>query len=424
MTLVLAIVFVICLLLSAPVAFSLALAGIAAIMSDPSANLLVVPQRLFAGLDSFAIVSIPLFILAGELIFASGMGSRLVALGDKLVGHFWGGLASVSTVTSMLMAGVSGSSVADASSVGRVMIPEMVRRGYGAKFAAAVNSATSTVGIIIPPSIPIIVYAILSGVSIRDLFAATMVPGILAGVSMLIAGTIIAYVKRYPRGERPTLKGLGKEFLRNGLGLFLPVLILGGIFTGAFTPTEAASVAVMYALFIGIVVNRELTPQRIVKSMVNASITSSIILLIIATSSLLAWLLTFDFVPQKVSGFVAATFSDPVVYLFFIALLLLAIGTIIDVIPAMIMFVPIFLPTTAVLGIEPLQFGVVVVFTLAIGLFTPPIGTCLYVSCYIAQTPILRTALVALPYLAAMLIILALVILFPPVTTWVPSLLN
>jgi tripartite ATP-independent transporter DctM subunit len=422
MTLVLAIVFVVALLLSVPVAFSLGIAGIAAILADPGARLLVVPQRLFAGLDSFAIVSIPLFILAGELIFTSGMGARLVALGDKLVGHFWGGLASVSTVTSMLMAGVSGSSVADASSVGRVLIPEMVKRGYGARFAAAVNSATSTVGIIIPPSIPIIVYAILSGVSIRDLFAAALLPGVLAGAAMLLTGTIIAYVNRYPRGDRPTARELLREIGRNAFGLGLPALVLGGIFTGAFTPTEAASVAVMYALLIGFV-NRELTFTKLTRAFINAAITSSIILLIIATSSLLAWLLTFDFVPQQVSAFVRATFDQPIVYLLFIAALLLVIGTIIDVIPAMIMFVPIFLPTTTALGIEPLQFGVMVVFTLAIGLFTPPVGTCLYVSCYIAQTPILRTALVALPYLAAMLLILLLVIFVPAVTTWVPSLL-
>ena len=419
---IVAAVFLVLLAIGVPVAFTLGLTGIAYITIETSLPPLVAFQRMFASVDSFPFMAIPFFMLAGNLMYAGGLATRIIDLSRALVGHLRGGLANVSIVASMFFGGVSGSSVADASALGSLLIPAMEKEGYGSKFAASINATSSTVGIIIPPSIPMILTGVATGLSIRELFLGGLVPGILVGLGMLVLTTGISKRRRYPKyprvSGRKLLKALGK-----GLPAFVMVaIILGGIMGGIFTPTEASVVAVLYGLVIGLIY-RELTWQGFKKALLDSAISSAVVLIVISTAGLLTWLLAYSMVPQKLALFLSTVISSPTQLMLILGTIFLVVGTVLDVSPAVLLFGPVLLPVVQAVGADPIFFGVIMVFGLAIGLFTPPVGTTMMISAYIAKVSIMDVAREGVYYLFLMILLLYVFIIFKGFVLWVPTLL-
>ena len=419
---IVAAVFLILLAIGVPVAFTLGLTGIAYIAIETSLPPLVAFQRMFASVDSFPFMAIPFFMLAGNLMYAGGLASRIIDLSRALVGHLRGGLANVSIVASMFFGGVSGSSVADASALGSLLIPAMEKEGYGSKFAASINATSSTVGIIIPPSIPMILTGVATGLSIRELFLGGLLPGILVGLGMLVLTTCISKHRNYPKYDRVSGRNLLKAILK-GLPAFIMVLIiLGGIMGGIFTPTEASVVAVLYGLFIGLVY-RELTWQGFKKALLDSAISSAVVLVVISTAGLLTWLLAYSMVPQKLALYLSTVISSPTLLMLILGTTFLVVGTVLDVSPAVLLFGPVLLPVVQAVGADPIFFGVIMVFGLAIGLFTPPVGTTMMISAYIAKVSIIDVAREGIYYLFLMIVLLYVFIIFNGFVLWVPTLL-
>ncbi|BAS27941.1 TRAP transporter large permease [Limnochorda pilosa] len=419
---VLASSFVLLLVLGMPIAFSLGLAGVAYVVTHTSLPVLVAFQRMFTGVDSFPFMAIPFFMLAGALMNAGGLADRIIVLSRALVGHLPGGLANVSIVASMFFAGVSGSSVADASGLGSILIPAMKREKYGSGFSAAVNATSSTVGIIIPPSIPMILTGVATALSIRELFFGGAVPGILAGLSMLALTTVISRRRGYAHYRRATGGELARAILQGLPALFMVVIILGGIMGGIFTPTEASVVAVLYALILGLIY-REITWQRLKDALLDSAVSAAVVMMVISTAALITWLLAYSMVPQRLAAALSTVISSPTVLLLILGVAFLVAGTFLDVSPGVILFGPILLPVVQAVGADPIHFAVIMVFALAIGLFTPPVGTTLIISSYLAKVPVLQVARESLPYLVVMVILLFVIIFVDDLALWLPGLL-
>lgn len=416
----LAIIFVVLLLLGVPVAFTLGLTALAYIYLETPLPPLVAFQRMFASVDSFPFVAIPFFMLAGNLMGAGGLAQRIINLARTLVGHLRGGLANATVVSNMFMGGISGSSVADCSALGSILIPAMQKQGYQPRFAGAVNATASTMGIIIPPSIPMILTGAATSLSIRDLFFGGLIPGLLIGLGMLVITTFISKKRDYPKFPRATLSELLKATWR-GLPAFIMVaIILVGIMTGIFTPTEASVAAVLYALVVGII-DRELTWQGFYDSMLNAAISSAVVMVVISTAGLLTWLLAYSMIPQKLTASLAGVIDSPTTLLVILGAVFLAVGTVLDVSPAVLLFGPVLLPLVTAVGADPIFFGVMMVFALAIGLITPPVGTTMMLSAYIAGVTILDIARESVPYLIYMIVLLYCLIFFQGLVLWVPN---
>ncbi len=408
--------------LGVPIAFALAIAaGIYVTVETPLPGLIVM-QRMVTGVDSFPFMAIPFFMLAGSLVNISGLSDRIIALARGLVGHLPGGLANVSIVSSLLFAGVSGSSVADASGLGRVLIPGMTRDGYGRSFPAAINATSSTIGILIPPSIPMILAAVATGLSVRELFFGGAVPGLLAALALLVVSTWLSWRRGYGSLGAVTLVALLLAFLRALPVLGLVAIILGGIVFGVFTPTEASVIAVLYSLALGVAF-RVLSFAQFRAALVEAVIATVAVMLIIAASSVITWLLARSMLPQQLAVQIAELGLPPQVLLLAMAAAFLAAGTVLDVSPGVLLLGPILLPVAVASGIDPVHFVVVLVFSLAIGLFTPPVGTTLIISSYIAGRPVIDVARQCLPFLGAMLVVLLAIILAPGLVLWLPGVL-
>ncbi len=407
-----------------PIAFALGVSTLFFVELGTRLPNTIVFQRMFAGIDSFPFMAIPFFMLAGVLMNAGGLNRRILDFSRALVGHFYGGLSAVSIIASMIFAGISGSSVADASGLGSILIPAMKEEGYGDEFSASINAVSSTVGIIIPPSIPMILAGVATALSIRDLFLGGVIPGIFVGISMLALSTFISKKRNYPKYERVSFKNLIKSFFKAFPALVEIIIILGGILSGVFTPTEASVIAVVYAFVIGFFFYRELDLKVIPALFKEVAVSSSIVLFIISSASAVTWVLAYLRLPQQLAMILPTIFPNPIIMLLGLCVLFLIAGTFIDVSPGVILFGPILLPAINAVGADPIHFTVIMVFALAIGLFTPPVGTTLFLSCHIAKTEILPTVKETIPFFIMMVLVLILITVFPTLVMWVPSLVH
>ncbi len=424
MTAVLLVTLAFLFLLNVPIALAIVIASLAAFWAHGGFPLMMVIQRLYAGVDSFPLMAVPLFMFAGLIMEAGGISRRVVGLAEALVGWLPGGLAAVAVVSAMFFAGISGSAAADTAAVGTILIPAMIRRGYHPGFAGAVQAAGGSIGVVIPPSIPMIIFGFLTGASVGKLFAAGLLPGILAGLSLVAVSTVLSVRKDYGTRETFSPVRLAVRFWDAKWALGAPVIILGGILGGVFTATESAAVATFYGLFVGMIVHRELRWGQIPDLFVRASLTASVILFIIATASVFSWLMAIENIPAKLASGLLAVTSNRLALLLLINALLLVAGTFVETTAALILLVPVVMPLLPQLGIDLIQLGAVVVVNLSIGMLTPPLGICLIVSSSIAGTRLEDVIRRILPFLAVLLIDLLIITFWPPLTLWIPNLLS
>jgi tripartite ATP-independent transporter DctM subunit len=420
--LVLVLGFISLLIIGMPVAWSIATSSLLTLLvSLPTMPALTtVAQRIATGLDSFALLAIPLFILSGELMNKGGIAKRLIAFAKTLVGSLPGGLALINIISAMLMGAVAGSAMAAASAMGSILGPEMEREGYSKEFGAAVNITASTTGLVIPPSNVLIVYSLASGgVSIAALFLAGYIPGLLTGLFLMIVAAFWAKKKGYKVGERSSFTQIIKSFSSALLSLFLLVVVIGGIVTGIFTATEASAVAVLYSLILGFFY-KEISFKNLPGILLSACITTSIVMLLIGASMSMSWVMSYEDIPQEISNGLLALSDNPIIILLIINLILLFVGIFMDMTPAVLIFTPIFLPVVVKLGLDPVHFGIIMVLNLCIGLCTPPVGSVLFVGVGIAQTTIDKVVRPLLPLFIAMIVALFLVTYFPELSLWLP----
>lgn len=417
------VVFLVLLLLGVPIAFVIALTATVAMLAGGS-RLVLLPSRMFAGTDSFPLLAVPLFVLAGSLMSSGGITRRLVRFASSLVGWVRGGLALVNIQASMFFAGISGSAVADASAVGGVLIPAMEDDGYDRDFAAAVTAASSTVGPIIPPSIPLILYGILAQVSVGALFLAGAVPGLLLGLSMMFLTYVIARRRGYVAHPWAGWREIGRGFLQSFWALLTPIIILGGILSGVFTATEASGIAVAYAFVAGMFIYRELKLRMLPAMLIESTLITALIMFVIAAAQPLAFVFARQRIPELIGNLLLGISDSPWVLLLLVNLLLLVVGTFLETTAALIIFIPILVPLMTSVGIDPVWFGVIMVLNLVIGLITPPVGVVLFVTSGIAKLPFERLVVAIWPYLLVMLVVLALVSIFPVLSLGLPRLLG
>jgi tripartite ATP-independent transporter DctM subunit len=422
--LILIISFVLLLCLGVPISFSIGLSTVATMLTSikVAPALTTVSQRMATSLDSFALLAIPFFILSGQLMNRGGIARRLIAFAKVLVGMFPGALAFVNIMASMLFGAISGSAVASAAAIGGFMTPMMKKEGYDLNFSAAVNMTSAVTGLIIPPSNVLIIYSVASGgVSIAALFIAGYIPGILLGISLMVAAGIISYMKGYPVAIRVRLKEGILRFLDSLPSLFLIVLVIGGIVAGYFTATEASAVAVLYTLILSVFIYREVKWKELPKILIETSATTAVVMLLVGASMGMSWIISYENIPQNISASLLALSGSRIVILLIINLLLLAVGTFMDITPAVLVFTPIFLPVVLKLGVNPIHFGIIMVMNLCIGLCTPPVGSVLFISCGVAGTTISKVLKPLLPLFLAMLVTLLLVTYVPQISLFLPK---
>lgn len=421
MTAILFVSLLVCFVLGMPVAFSLGVASVTTLQYGSNLPLTLAAQRLFTGTDSFPLMAIPFFMLAGELMESGGISRRLFDFAHAIVGFVYGGLAMVAVVAAMFFAGISGAAAADTAAVGAVSIPAMIRKGYKRGFAAAVQAAGGSIGVIIPPSIPMIIFGVVGGVSIGKMFMGGFIPGLLIGGGLMAVSYFLAKKAGY---EKDTFMGF-REILRTFWGalwaLLMPVIILGGILGGIFTPTEAAVVAALYGLVIGFFVYRELRLRDLPRIFTRAAISTSTVMLLIATANIFGWILTAERVPQNVAAYLVTLSSSRYVLYGLILVCLLIVGTFMETSASLIILTPVFLPVVEKLGINPVHFGVVMVTALAIGMLTPPLGICLFISCNIAHIQLSEIIRYITPFLVIMIAMLVLITYVPDLVMIIPN---
>ncbi|WP_036152612.1 TRAP transporter large permease [Maribacter forsetii] len=417
----------ICLLsIGTPVAWSIAISSLLTMLVSIPAMpaFTTVSQRMATGLDSFALLAIPFFVLSGELMNKGGIAHRLIAFAKTLVGSFPGGLALINVIAAMLMGAIAGSAMASASAMGSILGPEMEKEGYSKEFGAAVNITSATTGLIIPPSNVLIVYSLASGgASIAALFLAGYIPGIMTGLFLMIVAAFWAKKKKYKVGKRSSLKEVGKTFIDALPSLFMLVVVIGGIVTGIFTATEASAIAVLYSLILGFIY-KEITLPKLPQILLDSSATTAIVMLLIGSSMCMSWALSYENIPQDISSGLLSLSDNKIVILLIINLLLLFVGIFMDMTPAVLIFTPIFLPVVTKLGLDPVHFGIIMVLNLCIGLCTPPVGSVLFVGVGVAKTTIEKVFKPLLPLFIAMIIALFLVTYIPQLSLWLPSLFD
>ncbi len=409
--------------LGVPIAFALGLATLATLLVsvDPLPAVTTLAQRMAGGLNSFALLAIPLFILSGNLMARGGIARRMIDFARALVGSLPGGLAFVNVIACTLFGAISGSAIAATSAVGGVMIDEMRREGYGRDFGTALTAAASTTGLLIPPSNILIVYAVASGsVSIAALFVAGYIPGLLVAIALMVVCAIYARRAGLAGGERTSMKRLGVATLAALPSLLLIVLVIGGIIGGVFTATEAGAIAVLYALILAVALYREVSLAELPELLLKSAETTAIVMLLIATSTGLSWLLAYENIPQSISAGLLGFSDNPLLILLLINLALLVIGAFMDMTPAVLIFTPIFLPVAGELGMSPLHFGIMLVMNLCIGLCSPPVGSLLFVSSAIGRTSIAAIVRPLTPMYLAMFLALLVVTYVPATAEWLP----
>jgi C4-dicarboxylate transporter DctM subunit len=394
------------LIIGVPVAFVLGLTPLVVLITQGETPLVLVAQRIFTGMDSPILMAVPFFILVGNIMGAGGMTQRLVKFCNILVGPLRGGLAYINVAISMLFAGITGAAVADTSAVGSILIPAMKKEGYDSDFSAAVTATSSTIGPIIPPSIPFIIYGVLGEVSIAALFLAGFVPGILLGLFQMIVIWFYARKRQYPKRSRPPFREAIRVSVDAFLVLLMPIIILGGILSGIFTPTESACIAVFYALFISLFVYRDIDLRELPGILIRTGATSSLVMLVIGTASIFSWLLASEEIPHWVTDAILSLTHNKILILLLMNILLLVIGTFMETTASLIILTPVLLPLMLKIGVDPLHFGVILVLNLVIGLTTPPVGVCLFVACALGNTTLERLSRAIFPFLLASIAVL------------------
>ena len=420
---VLILVFAALFAIGVPIAFSIGAASICAFLFavDFMPAVTTVAQRMAGGLNSFALLAIPLFILSGQLMAKGGIARRLIDFSKAFIGMFPGGLAFVNVISCMLFGSISGSAVAATSAIGGFMIPEMKRDGFDSNFSAALTATASSTGLLIPPSNILIIYAVASGgVSIAALFVAGYLPGILMGLALMIVAAGYARKHNMPRGARVSIQEAARRTLAAIPSLLLVVIVIGGILGGFFTATEAGGIAVIYSLILAALVYREVKLSELAEILIKSAETTAIVMFLIGTSIAMSWLLAYENVPAELAAILLDITDNPVVLFLLINLFLLAIGIFMDMTPAVLIFTPIFLPVAVELGMSPLHFGVMLIMNLTIGLCTPPVGSILFVSCAVAKTSIGKIVRPMAPMYVALIIALLFVTYVPEISELLP----
>ncbi|GAB3790573.1 TRAP transporter large permease [Virgibacillus kimchii] len=412
--------FFLLMFIGVPIALSLGLASLATMVFATESSPSVIIQQAFTSLDSFPLMAIPFFILTGVLMSHGGISRRLLHLATVLIGFITGGLAMVTVLASMFFAAISGSGPATVAAIGSFMIPSMREQKYDSGFAAAITASAGSIGVLIPPSIPFVMYGVVGTVSIGSMFLAGIIPGIILGLALMVVSFIIAKKNGFKGTDKvPTFKDVLKALNDAKLALLTPVIILGGIYAGIFSPTESAAVAAVYALIIGVFVYKELNWKSVYESFSSAAITNAATVIIIGFSISFAFLMTRERIPSIIADFIVGISENPLIIILIINLFLIIVGMFIDTISAIVILTPILLPIVTNIGIDPIHFGVILVMNLAIGFVTPPLGVNLFVASTVGKVPFESIAKAMIPILAVMLLALLIVVYFPPLTMWV-----
>ncbi|WP_422443628.1 TRAP transporter large permease [Thermoanaerobacterium sp. DL9XJH110] len=416
--------FAVLAIIGLPIAVVLGLSSILALSTYSKIPLMVVAQRMFTATDSFPLMAIPFFMMAGALMETGGISRRLINLANKIVGGLPGGLALVGIVTCMFFAAISGSGPATVAAIGSILIPAMVDAGYDIGFAAAVMAAAGAIGVIIPPSIPMVTYGVVGGVSIGSIFLGGFGSGIVVGLSLLIVSYLISKKRGYRGSEkRSSFIDLLKAIKDAFWALLMPIIILGGIYGGIFTPTEAAAVAVVYGFLVGFLIYRELKIKDLPKIFVNTAVSTSVVMFIIATAQVFGWIMTSQRIPEAIAqGFINLS-SNPYVILLLVNILLLIVGCFMETNAAIIILAPIFIPLMIKIGVDPILFGIIMVVNLAIGMVTPPLGVNLFVACGIGKLTLERISKAVVPFILAMVAALMLITYIPDISMFLPRML-
>ncbi|MBR9776547.1 MAG: TRAP transporter large permease [Cytophagales bacterium] len=421
MTALLFIVFLVLLAIGFPIAFALGISAFTYLLFS-DIPLMVIPQKMYAGIDVFVLLSIPGFILAGNLMNASGITGRIINFCNALLGHIRGGLGLANVGASMLFGGISGTAIADTASIGSVMIPAMKKEGYDVPFSCAVTASSSTIGPVIPPSLPMIIAATLTGLSVGKLFVAGIVPGLLLGVGFMLITYLISVKRKYPKRPRKTFGFVFKSFFQAFWALMMTVIILFGIIGGVFTPTEASIVAVIYAIAIGLWVYKELKIKMIPAILLQSAKTTAALMVLVGFANLFAWIMTVEELPQLIANSLLELTSNKFMLLLLINLLLIFVGAFMETIAALLILFPVLLGVAVNVGVDPVQFAIIMVFNLVIGLTTPPVGVCLFVASSIGGISLEKIAVAGLPYLMVSILVLLMITYIPEVSLWLPGL--
>ena len=405
-----------------PITFSLlAVSLIYLLLKD---GILIIAQRAVAGVDSFVLLAVPFFIFSGNLLNATGITDRIFKFAKCFVGHIPGSLGHVNILASLVFSGMSGSAHADAGGLGQIEIEAMREEGYDDGFTGAITAASSVVGPLMPPSIPMVIYGAIASVSVGKLFLGGIIPALLCSLTLMVLVYFISKRRNYPIYPKASWKERWEAFVDALPPLFTPVIIIGGIFSGLFTPTEAAVITSCYALFLGVVVYRTLTWKKLIK-VIRATLSSSVVIgFIVASISVMGYVLAREQIPQKIAEFVIRNTSSPIVFMLSFNLLLLLLGTVIETMAILLLVVPIFVPIAASLGIDPVHFGVVVVMNMMIGILSPPMGVSLFVVSKVGNIPFPLLAKSILPFIVPLFIVLLLLIFFPPLVMFIPNLIK
>lgn len=422
--LILVVTFIVLLSIGVPISFSIGISSLLTMLISISSlpTVTTVAQRMATGLDSFALLAIPFFIFAGQLMNSGGIARRLIDFAKVLVGKFPGGLAFVNILAAMFFGAISGSAVAAASAIGGFMTPVMEKEGYDKSFSAAVNITSATTGLIIPPSNILIVYSLASGgVSIAALFLAGYIPGIIFGLSLMLVAYVYAKRHNYKVNFEFKISDAIKKFFDAVPSLLLIVIVIGGIVAGYFTATEASAVAVLYAFILSVFIYKEIKLKDLSAILLSSASTTAIVMLLVGTSMAMSWVMAYENIPQNVATALLSLSSNKIVILVIINIILLFIGTFMDMTPAVLIFTPIFLPVVIQLGVDPIHFGIIMVMNLSVGLCTPPVGSVLFVGCSVADLPITKVIKPLIPMFIAMIIALLFVTYIPKLSLLIPK---
>lgn len=420
---VMLVLFLVLLFIKVPIAYSLGVSALSYLLLE-GLPLNIVAEKMYAGIDSFTMVAIPSFILAGNLMNQGGITRRIIEFCNVFVGHIRGALAYINILASLLFAGISGTALADVASIGSMMIPAMEEEGYDADFSVAITASTSLVGPIIPPSVPMVIVGTLTNISVARLFVGGIIPGILMGIGFVIPTYIIAKKRNYPVYERVS-KEERRKTVRNVIwALMIPPLLMGGILSGVFTPTEASIVTVLYSFIVGIFIYKEIGFRDIPRIIRQTVIDSSAVLILVGAANIFAWILTSERIPQAIAAGVLGVTDNKVAVILLMNLVLIFTGMFLESIAALIIMVPVLLPVATQIGMEPLHFAIMAILNLMLGLITPPVGLCLMTAAQIGNISMGRAIKANMPFLILMLIVLMLIAFIPGITTFLPGLIN
>lgn len=409
------------LLLGVPIAYVLGITTVVYIFATGNLTLLVtVPQRLYSGMENYGLLAIPLFMLAGELMNFGGITKRLVDFAKKFIGHFRGGLAYVNVAANMMLAAIIGSATAQISMMSRTMVPEMEKSGYSKSFSTATTAAAGLLGPIIPPSMLFIIYGVSSGASIADMFKAGVIPGILLGLGFMIIIAFIGFKESFPKEKRASAGEMFRSFLGVLPALAVPLIIIVGILSGAFTATESAAIASFVALLVGLFFYRELKLSQIPKILINTVSTTAVITILIAMANIFGWMLAFERIPQQIAQWMVSISDSTIVFLLLVNIFLLILGMFMDGIAALIILVPIFMPLLPLYNVDPIHFGIIICINLTIGILTPPVGSGLFIASSITRVPIGELVRSLWPFLIASVVVLLMLTYIPSLTLWLP----